>query len=69
MKEKSTATLFAIFLGSLGIHRFYLNDVGMGVLFLLTAGLCGIGTIIDIVRLVTMTEAEFNQRYNKPIQY
>ncbi|WP_025842340.1 TM2 domain-containing protein [Porphyromonas gingivicanis] len=69
MKEKSTATLFAIFLGSLGIHRFYLNDVGMGVLYLLTAGLCGIGTIIDIVRLVTMTEAEFNQRYNKPIQY
>lgn len=69
MKEKSTATLFAIFLGTLGVHRFYLNDIGMGVLYILTGGLCGIGAVVDIVRLVLMTEEEFNRRYNRPPQF
>lgn len=38
------------FLGLSGVHRFYLGQSGMGILYLLTAGLCGIGTIIDIFR-------------------
>lgn len=38
------------FLGVSGVHRFYLGQSGMGILYLLTAGLCGIGTIIDIFR-------------------
>lgn len=37
------------FLGVNGVHRFVLDQVGMGLLYLLTAGLCFIGTIIDIV--------------------
>jgi TM2 domain-containing membrane protein YozV len=41
------------FLGILGIHRFYLGHIGMGVLYLLTGGLCGIGWIIDIILLLT----------------
>lgn len=41
------------FLGVLGIHRFYLGHIGMGVLYLLTGGLCGIGWVIDIVLLLT----------------
>ena len=39
--------LISIFLGSLGIDRFMLGDTGMGILKLLTAGLCGVLTIID----------------------
>lgn len=63
-KEKSTALLLAIFVGGLGIHKFYLGETGMGVLYLFTGGLCGIGTIIDVVRLVMMKDEEFNARYN-----
>ena len=37
------------FLGVSGIQRFLLGHIGMGILYLLTAGLCLIGTIVDIV--------------------
>lgn len=47
LKDPTTILLISIFLGSLGIDRFMLGDVGMGVLKLLTCGLCGILTIID----------------------
>lgn len=38
-----------------GIQRFVLGQVGMGVLYLLTGGLCLIGTIIDAVNYKEMT--------------
>ncbi len=36
-------------LGIGGIQRFMVNQIGMGILFLLTLGLCYIGTIVDLV--------------------
>ena len=47
LKDPNTLLLVSIFLGSLGIDRFMLGDIGMGILKLLTLGLCGILTIID----------------------
>lgn len=32
-----------------GIHRLMLNQIGMGILYILTGGLCLIGTIVDLV--------------------
>ena len=46
-KDPTTILLVSIFLGSLGIDRFMLGETGMGLLKLLTGGLCGILTIID----------------------
>jgi len=37
------------FIGFAGVHRFVLNQIGMGVLYFFTAGLCFIGTIVDLV--------------------
>lgn len=48
------------FFGVAGINRIMLNQVGMGILYLLTAGLCFIGVIIDLVNYRKMT-AEYNQ--------
>ena len=47
LKEPTTLLLISIFLGSLGIDRFMLGDIGMGVLKLLTLGCCSILTIVD----------------------
>jgi TM2 domain-containing membrane protein YozV len=42
------ATL-AGFLGFAGLQRFLTNQIGMGILFFFTAGLCFVGTIIDLI--------------------
>ncbi|WP_259780346.1 TM2 domain-containing protein [Aestuariispira ectoiniformans] len=43
------ALLLCFFLGSLGIHRFYVGKIGTGILMLITLGGLGIWTIIDFV--------------------
>lgn len=47
-KNKWVALLLCIFLGYFGAHKFYEGKAGMGILYLLTLGLFGIGWIIDI---------------------
>ncbi|GAA4781917.1 hypothetical protein GCM10023231_06900 [Olivibacter ginsenosidimutans] len=49
------------FLGVAGIQRFMIKQVGMGIVFFLTAGFCGIGTIVDLVNHRNLTES-FNQK-------
>ncbi len=50
-KDSTTLLLVSLvgFLGIAGIQRFMVDQIGMGILYLLTGGFCGIGTIVDIV--------------------
>ncbi|MGE5382072.1 MAG: TM2 domain-containing protein [Omnitrophica WOR_2 bacterium] len=41
-------------LGVAGIHRFLINQIGMGILYFFTGGLCVIGTIVDAVNYQTL---------------
>ena len=51
MKSKTTAYLLWFFLGIFGVHKFYLGKIGMGILYLFTAGFFGIGLLIDLFTL------------------
>lgn len=47
-----TGVLIAIFLGWAGGYRFYKKQIGLGILYLLTFGVFGIGWIVDIFSAV-----------------
>ena len=51
-KSRLVAALLCIFLGYLGAHRFYVGKVGTGILWLLTAGLGGIGLFVDFFMIL-----------------
>jgi len=56
-KDPQEILLFTLlgFLGVAGIQRFILGQVGMGILYFLTVGLCFIGTIVDVVNHKSLT--------------
>ncbi|MBN1125229.1 MAG: TM2 domain-containing protein [Sedimentisphaerales bacterium] len=59
-KSGVACLLLLLLLPGLGIHRFFVGKIGSGILFLLTAGGCGIWWLIDLIILVmgNFTDAE-----------
>lgn len=55
-KDPTTLLIISIFLGALGVDRFMLGEIGLGVLKLLTLGGCGIWTIIDWFTVMNRTK-------------
>ena len=51
-KDWLTALLLSILLGSLGVDRFYLGYIGLGVLKLITGGGCGVWWLIDWIMIL-----------------
>lgn len=52
MKNKWVAFCLCLFLGFIGAHKFYEGKIGMGILYLFTGGLFGIGWFIDCIVLL-----------------
>lgn len=65
-KSKTTALILCLlgFVGLGGIHRIYVGKVGTGVLWFLTSGLCVVGTIIDLLSILS---GGFRDSYGQPL--
>jgi len=66
-KSQLTALLLCIFVGGIGIHRFYLGYTWQGIVQLLTFGGCGIWALIDLVRIITGDLQPKNGSYSKTL--
>lgn len=65
-KSKMVALLLCIlgFFGLAGFHRMYVGKVGTGVLHFLTCGLCYVGTVLDLISILS---GGFRDSYGQPL--
>ncbi len=66
MRQKSTAAVLAFFLGGVGGHKFYLGEIGWGIIYAIFFWTY-IPTIVGFVEaivLVSMSQDDFDQKYN-----
>lgn len=67
VKDRMVAGIFAILLGTFGIHKFYLEDMGMGVIYLLFSwtGIPSLVGLVEGILYLTATDEEFQEKYVK----
>lgn len=66
-KSNTVALLLCLFIGVLGVHRFYVGKIGTGILQLVTFGGLGIWALIDLIMIILQkfTDSEGNTlRFN-----
>ena len=67
-KDRTVAFILSFLLGGLGIDRFYVGDIALGVLKLLTLGCIGIWAFIDLFLIMGRVD-EINRRKARELIY
>ena len=52
LRNKWVAFFLCLFLGEFGAHKFYEGKIGMGILYLFTLGIFGIGWLVDLISIL-----------------
>lgn len=65
-KDRTVALILSLLVGVLGVDRFYVGDIALGVLKLLTFGVCGILAVIDWFLIMGRADA-FNRNKAREI--
>lgn len=52
-KDWLVTLLLCLFVGGLGVHRFYVGKTGTGIAMIFTLGGCGIWALIDLIMIIT----------------
>jgi TM2 domain-containing membrane protein YozV len=67
MKSRVAAILLALFLGGLGAHKFYLGQVGMGLLYLVFCwtGIPAIVAFVEAILYLVASDEDFQKKYVK----
>lgn len=67
MKDKNIAGVLALFLGAFGVHRFYLGQVGLGILYAMfvATGVSMVLGVIDAIVFFSMDQDSFDIKYNR----
>ena len=65
-KDKNLAALLAFFGGAAGLHRWYLGQKGLGVLYIFLFCITWFVGFIDAIVLLGMSQEQFDLKYNQP---
>jgi TM2 domain-containing membrane protein YozV len=67
ISRRVAAAIFAILLGSFGVHRFYLGQVGWGILYILFCWtfIPAVAGLIEGIVYLTKTDEEFDAKYGR----
>ena len=73
-KIKKTAILLScpfLIIGCFGFHKFYLRQVGYGILYILLSlvGISGLLALINFIQLISMSQDKFDVKYNPEFSY
>lgn len=58
-KNRSIALVLCLFLGCFGLHRFYVGKVGTGIVWVVTLGIFGFGSLVDLVTILAGNFKDF----------
>jgi TM2 domain-containing membrane protein YozV len=68
MKDKNVAGILALFLGSFGVHRFYLGQIGLGILYIILNVFFMFSFFLGLIDAIVMFSQDkdaFDLKYNK----